>query len=234
MVVTFNQEKYGIFLKDTISFLTSITNNLDKIRESFLLYIDDDDVKADAFIDKLEDVKDALKDDLAFFMISDPAIDSKEEIILAYPGYQAITCYRIAHILYALGDKVEARMISEMAHSATGIDIHPAAQIASPFFIDHGTGIVIGETAVIGSHVKLYQGVTLGALSLENATQLKGVKRHPTIKDHVTIYSCASILGDITIGENCTIGANVFLTESIDANMKVTIGKPQLVIKEKK
>ena len=234
MVGIYNKDNYVCFLKDTINYLTLDTNNLDKVKSSFLLYIDNDNEKLSKFASKLAKIREELKEDLDFFMISDPAIDSREEVILAYPGYKAITCYRIAHALHEVGIRLQARLISELAHSSTGIDIHPAAKIASPFFIDHGTGTVIGETAVIGARVKLYQGVTLGALSLENAALLKGIKRHPTIEDCVTIYACATILGDITIGANCTIGANVFLTESIQPNMRVTIGKPQLIIKEKK
>ena len=234
MVGIYNKDNYVCFLKETIDFLTKDTSNLDKIKSSFLLCIDNNQEKLDEFTCKLPFIKEQLKEDLDFFMISDPAIDSKDEVVLAYPGYKAITCYRIAHILHEIGYRLQARLVSELAHSSTGIDIHPAAKIKSPFFIDHGTGTVIGETAVIGARVKLYQGVTIGALSLENAARLKGIKRHPTIEDCVTIYACATILGDITIGKNCTIGANVFLTESVQSNVRITIGKPQLVIKEKK
>ncbi|MBP5551598.1 MAG: serine acetyltransferase [Bacilli bacterium] len=234
MVGIYNKECYSCFLKEATKYLTKNEDNLEKVKESFLCNISEDKDSLAKFIDKIDTIKKELKEDLDFYMISDPAIDSSEEVVLAYPGYKAITCYRIAHALRETGLKVQARLISELAHSATGIDIHPAARIGTPFFIDHGTGIVIGETTVIGSRVKLYQGVTLGALSLENATSLRGVKRHPTIEDNVTIYACASILGDIVIGTNCTIGANVFLTESVAPNQKVTIGKPTLVYKDKK
>ena len=234
MVGIYNKECYSCFIKEATNYLTKNEDNLEKVKESFLCNISDDNDSLNKFIEKIDTIKKELKEDLDFYMISDPAIDSSEEVVLAYPGYKAITCYRIAHALRETGLKVQARLISELAHSATGIDIHPAARIGTPFFIDHGTGIVIGETTVIGSRVKLYQGVTLGALSLENATSLRGVKRHPTIEDNVTIYACASILGDIVIGTNCTIGANVFLTESVAPNQKVTIGKPTLVYKDKK
>ena len=234
MVGIYNKECYSCFIKEATNYLTKNEDNLEKVKESFLCNISEDKDSLNKFIERIDVIEKELKEDLDFYMISDPAIDSSEEVVLAYPGYKAITCYRIAHALREAGLKVQARLISELAHSATGIDIHPAARIGTPFFIDHGTGIVIGETTVIGSRVKLYQGVTLGALSLENATSLKGVKRHPTIEDNVTIYACASILGDIVIGTNCTIGANVFLTESVAPNQKVTIGKPTLVYKDKK
>jgi len=136
------------------------------VKAEFLSSIDDtDDKKLQIFLEDLPAVNKQLEKDLEFFYESDPAVDSKEEIILAYPGYFAITYHRLAHILYNLGYKLQARIISEQAHLLTGIDIHPGANIASPFFIDHGTGIVIGETTDIGSYVKMYQGVTLGALS---------------------------------------------------------------------
>ena len=166
-------------------------------------------------------------------MDSDPAVESAEEIKIAYPGYKAIVIYRLSHILYGLGYKVEARIISELGHSKTGIDIHPAAEIGYPFFIDHGTGIVIGETASVGKKVKLYQGVTLGALSINNASSLRGIKRHPSIGDNITIYANASILGPIQVGDNVVIGGNVFLTEDVPSNTQVSIGKPVLVYKSK-
>lgn len=233
MVGIYKIECYSCFLKEATAYLTKNENNLEELKQSFLSNVCSIKTKLDEFINELPKIKKELKEDLEFFMLSDPAIITREEVILAYPGYKAITCYRIAHILNNINLSIQARLISELAHSTTGIDIHPAAQISSPFFIDHGTGIVVGETTRIGSKVKLYQGVTLGALSLENAQALKGIKRHPTIEDGVTIYACATILGDITIGSNSTIGANVFLTENISPNMKVTNRKPELVIKEK-
>lgn len=177
--------------------------------------------KSEEFLKKLPEVKKLLYTDLLALFDGDPAADNLDVIILAYPGYHAIATYRIAHLINELGFTTIARIMSESAHSKTGIDIHPGATIGEYFFIDHGTGIVIGQTSIIGNHVKLYQGVTLGALSLREGQGLKGVKRHPTIQDNVTIYANASILGDVTIGENSTIGGNVFLTKDIAANTKV-------------
>ena len=157
-----------------------------------------------------------LQKDLDFFYESDPASEDKDEIVIAYPGYYAIIYYRIAHILYGLGIMYVPRIITEIAHSDTGIDIHPGCKIGVPFFIDHGTGIVIGETSEIGNYVKMYHGVTLGALSLKDGRELANKKRHPTIKDYVTIYAGASILGGETvIEERVTIGSNVFIVNSV-------------------
>ena len=186
-----------------------------------------------AFINKLNCIRSVLKEDLQFFMDSDPAASSLEEIKLAYPGFKTIAIYRVSHVIYELGYKVHARFFSEIGHSMTGIDIHPAAVIDYPFFIDHGTGIVIGQTSTIGKNVKLYQCVTLGALSLSNAQELRGVVRHPQVGSNVTIYAGASLLGAITIGDNVTIGSNVFLTEDVPSNTRVVIGKPELIIKSK-
>ena len=234
MVNVFSKDCYINFLKEVADYFIGRIDSTEKIKELFLLYIDNNEEKANQVVTKLPMIKEQLKADLDFFMLSDPAINSIDDVIYAYPGFKAIVCYRIAHIIFEVGLLFQARMISEIAHSLTGIDIHPAAKIDCPFFIDHGTGIVIGETAVVGKGVKLYQGVTLGALSLSNGAKMKGIKRHPTIGDYVTIYSCASILGDITIGEKTTIGANVFLTESVGENMKVILGKPELVVSKKK
>ena len=185
------------------------------------------------FINELNIIRNILKEDLDFFMDSDPAATSKEEIKLAYPGFRAIAIYRISHVLYQMGYVIHARYISETAHSQTGIDIHPAATIGYPFFIDHGTGIVVGQTSTIGKRVKMYQCVTLGAISLSNADELRGVVRHPQVGDNVTLYAGASLLGAITIGNNVTIGSNVFLTEDVPSNTRVTIGKPELIIQSK-
>lgn len=162
-----------------------------------------------------------MAEDLKFFMASDPAIESELEVVLTYPGFLAIFSYRLAHILYDLDIHAIPRIITEKAHSLTGIDIHPGAKIGVPFFIDHGTGIVIGQTTVIGTHCKIYHGVTLGALSLGAGAKLKGTKRHPTIGNNVTIYSGASILGGETvIGDRVTIGSNVFVVNSVLDNTK--------------
>lgn len=162
-----------------------------------------------------------MNEDLKFFMTSDPAIESELEVVLTYPGFLAIFSYRLAHILYELGIHSIPRIITEKAHSLTGIDIHPGATIGVPLFIDHGTGIVIGQTTIIGEYCKIYHGVTLGALSLGAGAKLKGKKRHPTIGNYVTIYSGASILGGETVIEDhVTIGSNVFIVNSVLENTK--------------
>lgn len=171
------------------------------------------------FIKDLDVIREILDTDLDAAYRGDPAATSKDEIVAAYPGFYCILVHRIAHLFYQKDLRILARLMSEIAHSSTGIDIHPGATIGPRFFIDHGTGVVIGETTVIGKDVRIYQGVTLGAKSLENADELRNVKRHPTIRDHVIIYSGASILGgDTVIGSNCTIGSNVFITFSIPDN----------------
>jgi serine O-acetyltransferase len=176
------------------------------------------------FLDSMPKVSEIIETDIEAIFEGDPACKSRSEIILCYPGLTAIFTYRIAHVLYELKVPSLPRILTEFAHSKTGIDIHPGAQIDSYFFIDHGTGIVIGETCIIGKHVKVYQGVTLGALSLRKGHDLSGVKRHPTIMDNVTIYSGASIFGGNTIiGKNATIGSNAFITESVEDDMTVTI-----------
>ena len=208
--------------------------DVDKVARLYCDYIDNNKEHFSKFFASLYNVTKLLKEDIKFFMESDPAADSEEEILLAYPGYKAIVYYRIAHELHNLGILIPSRIITEEAHHDTGIDIHPGAKIGCPFFIDHGTGIVIGETAEVGHHVKVYQGVTLGALSLAKGAKMKGIKRHPTIKNHVTIYANASILGgDVVIGNNVTIGGNVFLMESVPDNTRVLISKPELVISKK-
>ena len=195
--------------------------------------IDSNKKAFESFNNELKNIRKILKEDLEFFLDSDPAATGTDEIKLAYPGFKAIAIYRVSHVLYKLGYKVQARFISEVAHSSTGIDIHPAAEISYPFFIDHGTGIVIGETSKIGKRAKIYQCVTLGALSLSNAKELRGVTRHPQLGDDVTLYAGASLLGAIKIGNNVTIGSNVFLTKDVPGNMKVIIGEPELVYKNK-
>lgn len=206
-------------------------NSEKDVLESFLQEIDSNLDNAKSFISSLKKINKYLKEDLHYFLSCDPACNGEEEIIECYPGYKAIVCYRIANILFNLNYKLEARVISEHAHFLTGIDIHPGATIGHPFFIDHGTGIVVGETSIIGNYVRLYQGVTLGALSLGKGALIKGIKRHPTIGNNVIIYANASILGgNVTIGDNVIIGGNVFLTESIPSNYKVTINKPKLVL----
>ena len=176
------------------------------------------------FFEKIPTIREYLETDLIAAYDGDPAAECYEEIILAYPGLMAITVYRMAHELYVLNIPVLPRLMTEYAHSETGIDIHPGATIGKYFCIDHGTGIVVGETSIIGNNVKVYQGVTIGALSTRGGQKLAGKKRHPTIGDNVTIYAGASILGgDTVIGENAIIGGNTFITCSIAANTRVNI-----------
>ena len=176
------------------------------------------------FFKQLPKIREYVDTDLQACYDGDPAAYSKGEIILSYPGLTASTINRIAHELYLLKVPLIPRMMTEYAHSKTGIDIHPGATIGKYLMIDHGTGIVIGETSVIGEHVKIYQGVTIGGLSTRGGQALKGVKRHPTIEDNVTIYSGASILGGETvIGEGSVIGANAFITASVPAGSRVSM-----------
>lgn len=167
-----------------------------------------------SFFEALPRVHEALQQDAEALFRFDPAAESKEEVVLSYPGFYAVAVYRLAHELHRLKVPILPRIWAEHAHSKTGIDLHPAAQIAAPFFIDHGTGIVIGATCIIGKNVRIYQGVTLGALSVKK--EFATVKRHPTIEDNVVIYANATILGGNTIiGHDSMIGGNVWLTESI-------------------
>lgn len=175
---------------------------------------------ANGFFESLEKVFEMVHEDVDAMYAGDPAAKSRTEILRSYPGFYAIAAFRIANLLHNLGVKLIPRMITELAHSKTGIDIHPAAQIGKSFCIDHGTGVVIGETTIIGNHVKIYQGVTLGALSVDKADA--DLKRHPTIEDNVIIYSGATILGGKTvIGRDSVIGGNVWLTKSVPPRSKV-------------
>jgi Serine acetyltransferase len=181
------------------------------------------------FMNKIIDIRAILSTDVEAAFDGDPAAKTKSEIILSYPGLYAIMVNRIAHELYLLEVPLIPRMMTEHAHSLTGIDIHPGATIGHHFFIDHGTGIVIGETTKIENYVKIYQGVTLGALSTRGGQQLKNIKRHPTIKDRVTIYSGASILGgDTVIGADVIISSNAFIVTSVAANTRVSVHNPEL------
>ena len=185
-----------------------------------------------AFMKKIPEVQELLMKDVEAQLAGDPAANSKDEVILAYPGLYAIFVYRYAHILYQLEVPLLPRIMSEYAHGQTGIDINPGATIGEYFFIDHGTGIVIGETAIIGNGVKIYQGVTIGALSTRKGQALSGVKRHPTIEDNVIIYANATILGGNTVvGKNATVAGNTFVTESIPADAKVSAMMPELKVK---
>ena len=177
------------------------------------------------FGDLLPAIRDMLVSDLHAAYRGDPSATSLSEILVCYPGMAAVIHYRVAHALYRLGATLPARLISEIAHSATGIDIHPAAEIGESFFIDHGTGVVVGQTAIIGDRVRLYQAVTLGAKSFpadENGALIKGIPRHPIVEDDVVIYSGATILGRITIGAGSVIGGNVWLTQSVPPGSNVT------------
>ena len=189
--------------------------------------------KADEFIAKLPDVLALLDLDIQAMLDGDPAAENKSITVLAYPGYLAIQTYRLAHELVLMGIPMIPRIMSEHAHSLTGIDINPGATIGKSFFIDHGTGIVIGETCVIGDNVKIYQGVTLGALSTRKGRQLVGVRRHPTIENNVTIYAGAVILGgDTVIGKYSTIGGGTFIFKSIPPYSKVSMQMPQMRIEQ--
>ena len=199
-------------------------NNTKKNISKLYLKIVSNNPDLNDFIKQLDDITVILKKDLEFFFDSDPACKSYEEIILTYPGFRAVFSYRISHIFYNQKQYLTARIISEYTHSKTGIDIHPGANIGEYIFIDHGTGIVIGETTIIGHHVKIYQGVTLGALSLKNGRGLENEKRHPTVCDNVTIYANASIFGGKTvIGSNVIIGANCIVLKSVKENERVTL-----------
>ncbi|MBO4909619.1 MAG: serine acetyltransferase [Lachnospiraceae bacterium] len=175
------------------------------------------------FMLRIPHIREYVDTDVQAFFEGDPAAYNHSEIILCYPGLRAIVTARIAHELFVLGVPLIPRMMTEHAHSRTGIDIHPGATIGKYFFIDHGTGIVVGETTIIGDYVKIYQGVTIGALSTRGGQTLRGVKRHPTIEDRVTIYAGASILGGETvIGHDAIIGSNTFITESVEPGARVS------------
>lgn len=184
------------------------------------------------FLSKIPELRSSIELDIQAAFEGDPAATSKDEIMFSYPGVFAVSVYRMAHELQLLSVPLIPRIMTEYAHSVTGIDIHPGATIGKYFFIDHGTGVVIGETTSIGNNVKIYQGVTLGALSTREGQNLRGIKRHPTIEDDVTVYSGTSILGGETvIGKGVVIGSNVFLTRSVPAGTKVSLKAPDLVFK---
>ena len=192
-------------------------------------------INLDAMID---DVRSAVERDLTFAYENDPAVSSVAEIVLAYPSYVAVSTYRFAHTIHQLGIPLIPRMMTEYAHRQTGIDIHPGATIGTPFFIDHGTGVVIGETTNIGNNVVLYQGVTLGAYNFdrdESGALVRGTKRHPTIENDVTIYANATVLGGETvIGKHSIIGSGVWLTKSVDPHSIVTMKPPELRVRQQR
>lgn len=211
--------------------------DLEYIKEklsNFFLQLNVKEYSVNDFILSLNTIKTKLMLDLQATYDNDPAANSLDEIIITYPGFYATMTYRIANELFIHNVPILPRLMTEVAHSQTGIDIHPGAIIGEYFFIDHGTGIVIGETTVIGNNVRIYQGVTLGALSLEHPSELRNKKRHPTILDNVIIYAGASILGGNTvIGNNVTIGSNVFITASIPDNTLVRFKETNYLIKKK-
>ena len=187
------------------------------------------------FLRTIPRLRGILATDIQAAFDGDPAAEHTDEIIVSYPGFFAITVYRLAHEFYLLKVPLIPRIMSEYAHSVTGIDIHAGATIDEYFFIDHGTGVVIGETTTIGKHVKIYQGTTLGALSTRGGQKLKGVKRHPTLEDDVTVYSGASILGGETvIGKGVVISSNVFVTQSVPPRTRVTVKNPELQYRDQK
>lgn len=199
-----------------------------------------DEMANDAIVhvfSKLPEIRNKMKLDVQAAYEGDPAAKSLEEIIISYPGLYAIMVYRIAHEFNLKKVPLIPRIMSEFAHSRVGIDIHPGARIGTSFFIDHGTGVVIGETSIIGNNVKIFQGVTLGALSFPKTPDgkiIRDKKRHPTLEDDVTVYAGATVLGDIVIGKGSVIGGNVWLTESVAPYSLVTISKPDLTIKTRK
>ncbi|UCE46358.1 MAG: hypothetical protein JSW47_12140 [Phycisphaerales bacterium] len=190
------------------------------------------DSASEHLLTQLPKIRDLLKGDVDAAYAGDPAAQSHEEIVISYPCISAIATYRIAHELFLQQVPLIPRIMTECAHSKTGIDIHPGATIGKNLFIDHGTGVVIGETTIIGDNVKIYQGTTLGAMSFpkdERGRIIRGQKRHPTIEDDVTIYAEATILGDVTIGRGATIGGNVWVKQSVPAGFTVTTGSADLV-----
>ena len=239
----FKNNKYRVYtVKNNLSMLLEdvlfhLSRQVEIVLESMEEYADRSRAELEqlasqrcvAFLERIPAVRQLIGTDVLAAYDGDPAAYNTEEIIFSYPGLYAIMVNRLAHELHLLGIPLIPRIMTEYAHGATGIDIHPGATIGKYFFIDHGTGIVIGETTVIGDHVKVYQGVTLGALSTKGGQKLKSRKRHPTIEDNVTIYSGASILGGETvIGAGAVIGGNAFITTSIPAGTRVSIKNQEL------
>ena len=189
-----------------------------------------------SLLDSIPEIRETMKLDIAAAYAGDPAAMSVDEIVVSYPGIKAITIQRFAHVLYKNEVPLIPRMMTEFAHAETGIDIHPGAELNKGVFIDHGTGVVIGETAIIGNNVKIYQGVTLGALSFprdESGKIIRGKRRHPTLEDNVTVYSGATVLGDIVIGEGSVIGGNAWVISDVAPNSQITIRPPEHRIRSK-
>ncbi len=236
----FRDKTYRMYnAKNNLSTLIEdVTFNL--TRQIALVYQAEDETAAQTraeevsleFLRQIPKVRQMVQTDLQAAYDGDPAATGMSEVIFSYPGLYAITVYRLAHELYVLNVPMIPRIMTEYAHSVTGIDIHPGATIGEYFFIDHGTGIVVGETTVIGKNVKIYQGVTLGGLSTRGGQDLRGKRRHPTIEDDVTIYANASILGGETvIGQGCVIGASAFITKSVPACTTVSMKINELQMK---
>ena len=240
------QKKYNVRLKDVVKTFTKRLfyyvfdeheNELQSLKKTFLdiannLNINEGDAIWNEFQGKFQTIRTKLDLDAIAVVNFDPATKSLEEVYLACPGFYAISIYRLSHELYVQNVPIIPRMMSEYVHGITGIDIHPGATIGESFFVDHGTGIVIGETSIIKNNVKIFQGVTLGGIQVKKS--LEFTKRHPTIEDNVTIYANATILGgDISIGANSTIGANVWITESVPENSVVTY-QTEIKIRPKK
>ncbi|MFJ2987663.1 serine O-acetyltransferase EpsC [Collimonas sp. NPDC087041] len=228
-----NDETIDYFVGNTLSFTLHIL--AEQVRRGLLFVLEENTPEADVsrqaaeitrrFAASLPDIRDVLASDILAAFSGDPAATSISEILLCYPGTTAIIYHRLAHALHRLGSPLLARLIADIAHSVTGIDIHPAAQIGGSFFIDHGTGVVIGETTIIGERVRLYQAVTLGAKRFptdEDGSLIKGNERHPIVEDDVVIYAGATVLGRVTIGKGSTIGGNVWLTRSVAAGSNVS------------
>ena len=242
----FKNSNYRVYtIRNNLSMqLEDVMYNLSKQISIVLKYLPEHENKSDdellteaeqltlKFLDRLTEIRRLINTDLEAAYDGDPAAFNKPEIVFSYPGLFAILVSRIAHELYLLNVPLIPRIMTEYAHTQTGIDIHPGATIGEYFFIDHGTGIVVGETSVIGNNVKIYQGVTIGALSTREGQKLHGTRRHPTIEDNVTIYAGASILGGNTvIGRNSVIGSNVFITTSIPPDTRVSIKTQELLMK---
>lgn len=229
-VVTYHMENVTRLLYDSILLSLSYEDK----RSTPIRTLEDRSTEiVDVIAASFKEIRALLKLDAEAGLKGDPAARSVHEIILSYPSLKALAVHRVAHELYKMEVPLVPRMMNEVMHRYTGIDIHPGAEIGESFFIDHGTGVVIGETTKIGNNVKLYQGVTLGALSFPKdgcGLLLRGVKRHPTIEDNVTIYANATILGDVTIGENSTIGSSAWIKTDIPANSRVTIPEPEIRI----
>ncbi len=221
-------EQYGALLMEQI---------FDALSAQIAQTMDDDRARdvTGALLTRMPELQRLLQKDLEAFFEGDPAAHNREEVVLSYPGFFAIFIYRIAHELYVRDVPMIPRIMTEYAHAGTGIDINPGATIGEYFFIDHGTGIVVGETSIIGNHVKIYQGVTLGAFSPAGMQSVPGERRHPKVGDNVTIYAGATLLGGGTeIGDNVVIGANAFVTTSVEPNTTVSIKKPEMTFRGKK